>query len=341
MGLRLGTGALMATPWDQLVNIFGGNLQAIRQSIASGQTDVDAATLAQLNQALGGTTPYTSALGAGIGLPTTQTGGAPPAPPPPPAQTPATAAATAPSGPTSSARATLRAMLQPFGLESLVGPAYDLQVAGVTDPTAMVLALEGTQEFRSRFAGIRDPTTGQMIMSPAEYVSYQKNVNQLFADNGVPLPDQAQIGSFVQQRRSVNELTTDVHAYAELKNNPFMQDQFYAVTGLNPGAEGMFAYLTGQAPGLEQHYNDSIAGGVDAATYAARLASTQTGANFTADNIMQALQADPNSLFTAGTAPIDNMTKTLALQRVVASNAAEYKAGGQAGVSTQKIFTTF
>jgi hypothetical protein len=330
----------MATPWEQLVNIFGGNIQAIRDSIASGQTDVDAATLAQLNQALGGTTPYSGPGGAGIGLYPAQGGGTPPASQPPTAPTPA-GPTTAPSGPTSSAKATLRAMLQPFGLESLVGPAYDLQIAGVTDPTAMVLALEGTQEFRARFAGIRDPTTGQMIMTPAEYVSYEKNVNQLFADNGVPLPDRAQIGSFVQQRRSVNELTTDVHAYAELKNNPFMQDQFYAVTGLNPGAEGMFAYLTGQAPGLEQHYNDSIAGGVDAATYAARLASTQTGANFTADNIMQALQTDPNSLFNAGTSPLNNMDKTIALQRAVASNAAEYKAGGQAGVSTQKIFTTF
>ncbi len=312
----------------------------MRDAINAGQLDVTGPILNDINAALGGVTNYTGPLGAGLGIyPNATTAGPAPtqsAPTPAP-----TGAGTGLTGPTSSARATLTAMLSPFGLESLVGPAYDLQVAGVTDTTAMVLALEGTQEFRSRFAGIRDPTTGQMIMSPAEYVSYQKSVNQLFADNGVPLPDQAQIGSFVQQRRSVNELTTDVHAYAEIKNNPFMQDQFYAVTGLNPGAEGMFAYLTGQAPGLEQHYNDSIAGGVDAATYAQRLASTQTGSNFTADNIMQALQANPNSLFTAGTSPLDNMTKTLALQRVVASNAAEYKAGGQAAVSTNKLFTTF
>ncbi len=328
--------------FDQLLNVYG-SAQRMRDAINAGQLDVTGPILNDINAALGGVTNYTGPLGAGLGIYpqgaatvySPQPGGTQTIGPTAPAPTPA------PSGPTSSARATLTAMLSPFGLESLVGPAYDLQVAGVTDPTAMILALEGTQEFRSRFAGIRDPTTGQMIMSPAEYVSYQKNVNQLFADNGVPLPDQAQIGSFVQQRRSVNELTTDVHAYAELKNNPFMQDQFYAVTGLNPGAEGMFAYLTGQAPGLEQHYNDSIAGGVDAATYAQRLASTQTGANFTADNIMQALQANPNSLFTAGTSPLDNMTKTLALQRVVASNAAEYKAGGQAAVSTNKLFTTF
>jgi hypothetical protein len=329
----------MATSWEQLVSIFGGNLQAIRDSIASRQTDVDAATLAQLNQALGGTTPYTSALGAGIGLPTTQVGGTPPASPPPAVAPSGPAAAR--SGPTSSARATLTAMLSPFGLESLVGPAYDLQVAGVTDPTAMVLALEGTQEFRSRFAGIRDPTTNQMIMTPAEYVSYQKSVNQLFSDAGVPLPDQAQIGSFVQQRRSVNELTTDVQAYRELKNNPFMQDQFYAITGTNPGAEGMFALLTGQAPDLEKHYQDSIAGGVDAATYASRLVSTTTGGTFTADNIMQALQANPNDFFNAGQGGLNNMDKTIALQRAVASNAAEYKAGGQSAVSTSKIFTTF
>src|SRR5260370_14059575 len=334
----------MATPWDQLVNIFGGNLQAIRQSIASGQTDVDAATLAQLNQALGGTTPYTSALGAGIGLPTTQTGGAPPASQPTgaaPLPGGATTTTGTLSGPTSSAKATLTAMLSPFGLESLVGPAYDRQVAGVTDPTAMVLALEGTQEFPARFAGIRDPTTGQRVMSPAKNFSSQKSVNQLFSDNWVPLPDHAQIGSFVQQRRSVNELTTDVQAYRELKNNPFMQDQFYAITGQNVGPEGIFALLTGQAPDLEKHYQDSIAGGVDAATYASRLASTQTGGTFTADNIMQALQANPNDFFNAGQSPLNNMDNTIALQLAVASNAAEYKAGGQPAVSTRKVFTTF
>jgi hypothetical protein len=245
------------------------------------------------------------------------------------------------AGITSSAKATLAAMLSPYRLESLVGPAWDLQVAGVTDPTATVLALENTQEFRARFPGMRDTTTGQLIMTPGEYVAYEKSVRQLFADNGVDQPDQATIGSFVQQRRSVNELTTDVQAYRELKQNPFMADQFAAITGTHPGAEGMFALLTGQAPNLEQMYQDSVKGGVDQATYAQRLAQTTTGTGFSADDIMASLKADPNTLFNAATPQLNNMDKTIALQRAVAANASEYKGGGGFAVNTQKVTQTF
>src|SRR6267142_6881372 len=329
----------MPTPWEQMLSLFGGNVQAMRDSIAAGQTDVDPSILAQINAALGGATAYSGALGAGIGLP--QTGPTAAGPAPTAVQSPATPApigtGTGPSGPTSSATAAMRAMLSPFGLESLVGPAYDLQVSGVTDPTAMVLALENTQEFRARFPGMRDASSGQLIMNPAEYVAYEKSVRQLFADSGVPQPDQAQIGSYVQQRRSVNELSTDVKAYTELKQNPFMADQFYAITGTHPGAEGMFAYLTGQAPGLEDLYNKSVAGGVDQATYAQRLAATTSGRNFTTDDIMKSLQADPLSLFNAATPSLNNMDKTIALQRAVAANAAEYKGGGAFNVSTQRL----
>jgi hypothetical protein len=120
-----------------------------------------------------------------------------------------------------------------------------------------------------------------------------------------------------------------------------MADQFYAITGTHPGAEGMFALLTGQAPGLEDAYNKSVAGGVDAATYASRLAQTTSGANFTTDSIMKALQTDPTSMFTAGAPALNNMDKTIALQRAVAANAAEYKGGGAFNVNTQKITTTF
>jgi hypothetical protein len=103
----------------------------------------------------------------------------------------------------------------------------------------------------------------------------------------------------------------------------------------------VFALLTGQAPDLEKLYNDSVAGGVDANTYATRLAATTSGASFNTGDIMSALQTDPSTIFNAGAGALNNMTKTVALQRAIAANAAEYKAGGQAAVSTSKIFTTF
>lgn len=329
----------MASPWEQMLSLFGGNIQAMRDSIAAGRADVDPSILAQINAALGGSTAYSGAMGAGIGL--AQTGTAPASSPNSPSPPIGGGTTTPTAGMTSGARATLRAMLSPFGLESLVGPAYDLQISGVTDPTAMVLALENTQEFRARFPGMRDPTTQQLIMTPGEYVAYEKSVRQLFADSGVPQPDQAQIGSYVQQRRSVNELSTDVKAYTELKQNPYMADQFYAITGTHPGAEGMFAYLTGQAPGLEDLYNKSVAGGVDQATYAQRLAATISGKNFTTDDIMAALQTDPHTFFNASMPALNNMDKTIALQRAVAANAAEYKGGGAFNVNTQRITQTF
>jgi hypothetical protein len=331
----------MPSPWEQMLSIFGGNIQAMRDSIASGQTDVDPSILAQINAALGGTTAYSGAMGAGIGLAQTGTTASLAAAPPNAPSPPMGSGTTTPSGPSSSAKATLRALLSPYGLESLVQPAYDLQVSGVTDSTAMVLALENTQEFRARFPGMRDVTSGQLIMSPAEYVAYEKSVRQMFADAGVAAPDQAMIGSFVQQRRSVNELSGDVKAFQEIQQNPFIGDQFYAITGTHPGPEGVFALLTGQAPDLEKLYSDSVAGGVDANTYATRLAATTSGANFNTGDIMSALQTDPSTIFNAGAGALNNMTKTVALQRAIAANAAEYKAGGQGAVSTSKIFTTF
>lgn len=328
----------MATPWEQVLALYGGSPQALRDAINAGTADVDSSILAQLNATLGGTTGYSGPLGAGIGLP--QTGAT--ASGPSAVAAPAAVAPSAPgSGVTSSAKATLRAMLAPFGLEGLVGAAYDLQVAGLSDPTAMVLALEGTQEFRARFPGMRDTTSGQLIMTPGEYVAYERSVKQLFADSGIPQPDQATIGSFVQQRRSVTELTTDVKAYQEIRQNPFIGDQFFAITGQHPGPEGVFALLTGQAPNLEQLYNDSVKGGVDQNTYAQRLAQTTSGKAFTADDIMNSLKADPNSLFNAATPSLNNMDKTIALQRAVAANAAEYKGGGAFSVATQKVTQTF
>ena len=334
---------MASAAYEQILSLYGGNPQALRDAVNSRQADVSSEVLSDLNAALGGTTGYSGPGGAGVGLyPHTAPDSTPtPTIPPPPVSTSPGSTGAIPSMAASSAKATLAAMLAPYGLESLTQPAYDLQVSGLTDPTAMVLALENTQEFRARFPGMRDASTGQLIMTPAEYVSYEKSVRQLFADNGIAQPDQATIGSYVQNRRSVNELTTDVQAYQEIKNNPYVGDQFYAITGTHPGPEGVFALLTGQAPDLEKAYADSVAGGVDQATYAARLAQTPTGRDFTTGDIMNALQAAPNSLFNAGASPVNNMDKTLALQRAVAANAAEFKAGGQAAVSTTRLTTTF
>lgn len=332
----------MPTPYEQTLALYGGNPQALRNAINAGTADVDPSILAQLNATLGGITNYTGALGAGIGLPATGSTAAPNPGSPGLGPLPTTGGSAAPgSGITSSAKATLRAMLSPFGLEGLVGPAYDLQVAGVTDPSAMVLALENTQEFRARFPGMRDSTSGQLIMTPGEYVSYEKSVRQLFADNGVDQPDQAMIGNYIQQRKSTNELGVEVKAYAELRQNPYMADQFAAITGTHPGPEGIFALLTGQAPDLEKMYHDSVAGGVDQATYAQRLSGLPTGAGFSADDIMKALSPTAGSLFSPPAPALNNMDKTLALQRAVAANTSEYKSGGAFAVNSQKITQTF
>jgi hypothetical protein len=322
---------------------LGYTAATARQAIASGQMDVDSATLAEIDAALGGTTPYSGAGGAGIGLPQ---GGNQAAAAPATASTLTgwvTPATPVPDAAATGAKATLAAMLGQFGpgMAALAGPAYDLQTTGVTDTTAILLALENTQEFRAAMPGIRDATTGQLIMTPAAYMTYANTVRSAFADAGVAPPDAATIGSYVQQRKSATELNTELGAYKELKENPFISDHFAAITGTNPGPEGIFALLTGQAPDLEAMYQQSVAQGVDQQTYAARLAALPSGAGRTSADIMNALQANPDTFFNQATPSLNRMDMTVALQRAVADNAAEYKGGGQSLVNQKAITQTF
>jgi hypothetical protein len=323
----------------------------MRDAINAGQLDVASAVVNDINAALGGTTGFTGALGAGQGI-YPNAGGATTTPPaavvpstaaPPPAAGPAATPGAPTSMATTSAKATLAAMLAQFGpgLASLAGPAYDLQTTGVTDTTAILTALEGTQEFRAAFPGIRDATTGQLIMTPAAYSTFSNTVKSAFADAGVAPPDAAMIGSYVQQRKSATELSSELGAYRELKNNPFIADHFAAITGTNPGPDGIFALLTGQAPNLEAMYQQSIAQGVDQQTYANRLAALPSGQGRTSADIMNALQANPDTFFNAATPSLNRMDMTVALQRAVADNAAEFKGGGQAMVNTKALTQTF
>lgn len=241
-----------------------------------------------------------------------------------------------------SASATLTAMLAPYGLTALVQPALDLYNTGVTDSGTILDALENTQAFQARFPGLRDATTGQLIGTPAEYVSYEKTVRQQFAAASLAPPTQEQIGNYFQQRRSTTELDTDIKAYTELKQNPYIANQFTAITGINPGPEGLFALLTGQAPNLEKTYQAAVNGGVTAEQYAQRM-SAITGTH-SAEDVMNALSANPdqNGLFNTQPGQLNSMDATKALMQAEAANKSSFMgSGGQSLVDTGKLFHSF
>lgn len=183
--------------------------------------------------------------------------------------------ATAPTSQPASGRATLRAILGAFGLQDLTDAAYNLYVEGITDPDLLMVGLERTQDFQMRFPGIRDET-GQLIMRPSEYVTYERTIAAELAKIGHPPPTRAQIGAIVQSRRSAVEVGEEIRAYDELRQNPYLRRQYYIYTGTDAGDVGIFALALGLAPDLEKSYATAINAGISEPIYQTRLAESQT-----------------------------------------------------------------
>lgn len=181
---------------------------------------------------------------------------------PPPAFVPGVAA---------SARAELRRLLRDFGLEELADAAWQLYVSGVTDPEQLIGELEGTEAFRARFPGIRDPKTKELIMSPAAYVAYERGLAERLSAAGLQQLSRATVGAMIQQHRSLEEVADDINTYAELSQNGYARQEFYAYTGVDPGKNGLFALVMGIAPNLEAIYNAAVQAGVSQSEFESRL----------------------------------------------------------------------
>lgn len=248
-----------------------------------------------------------------------------------------------------SGSATLRAILGAFGLGDLADAAYSLYVEGITDPDLLMVGLERTRDFQMRFPGIRDET-GQLIMRPSEYVTYERTLTAELAKIGHPPPTRAQIGAIVQSRRSAVEVGEEIRAYDELRQNPYLRRQFYVYTGTDPGDVGVFALALGLAPDLERTYVNAINTGIPAPLYETRLAESEsmTAANaftfgvtsaFTEPEITTIMMGEqpagilppPVNIYAQPT--LFRSERIRALRQAELANRAQFKAGGESATT--------
>jgi len=170
----------------------------------------------------------------------------------------------------------IRSILSAFDVGELADQVYQIYLStGVTDPDYLLLTQENTPTFQARFPGIRD-RNGQLIMRPAEYVQWERSIQSQVMQVGYRPLTRAELGAIAQSGRSADEVAQDLAAYDELRNNPYVGRQFYAYTGVDPGAEGLFALALGlpSADELRQTYEQAISAGVPQQVYNERLGVT-------------------------------------------------------------------
>jgi hypothetical protein len=226
----------------------------------------------------------------------------------------------------------LTSLLASYGLGELAPMlSYLYTFEQITDIPTLLLAAEDTRPYQERFAGIRDPRTGQKIMSEGSYIDYERFLTDQFTSRGKAAPSRAEVGAIVQSYRSPAELAQDFQAYDALNESPFVRDQFYLATGIDPKPEGLFAAMVGLAPDIEKAYQNTL-GGIDQQDYlkrfTERLAHPDT--TLTAD----LLASGPDGGFTAvdfSQQTIPRADRLRAVRQAIAANQARFQAGGTAG----------
>jgi hypothetical protein len=251
-----------------------------------------------------------------------------------------------------------RSILSAFGIGELSDAVYQTYLnTGITDPDYLLLTQENTPTFQARFPGIRD-AQGQLIMKPADYVNYERTIQSQLAQYGHAPLTRSELGAIVQSGRSADEVAQDLAAYDELRNNPYVQRQFYAYTGVDPGPEGLFALALGlpSAASLRQTYEQALSAGVPQQVYDLRLgispenqATATVGSQFLPETLPQ---APPGNTSGVPAAPAVNvyrqglarMDRLRALQKAELANKAQFVSGGAVstlpgGPSTPKPYS--
>lgn len=241
------------------------------------------------------------------------------------------------------ALAELKTILKRADLEELAPMAWELYLSGVTDFDQLMGELEGTEAFRRRFAGIRDPETGELKMPPAAYVEYERDIDAQTSGFGFTLT-RAQKAALIQQNRSVAEVRQDLDAYAEVASSPYLTRQFYAYTGYQPSSTDLFGLALGMRSDLETLYNQAAERGVDLQEFNIRLklvpatkdpVTGQTKPPSLAD-IRTALEGEAG--FNASSSVVGRFERLRSLRKAELAQRGQYKAGGaQADIQTEPL----
>lgn len=176
-------------------------------------------------------------------------------------------AASGPSAEQQSAWAFMQGLLDQYGLGSLGTVVQGLISGGMTDAAQLQLELQGTNEWKTRFAGneaLRQ--AGLPVMSVGEYLSVERSYAQIMKNYGLPTgfyDDPSDFAKMIGGSVSARELEQRVSAWSDLANreDPAIKEQLRAM-GIADG--DLVAYMMDPAraqPLIQKTYQQALVGG--------------------------------------------------------------------------------
>jgi hypothetical protein len=158
-------------------------------------------------------------------------------------------------------------LLNQYDLSALADTLKSLIVSGVTDSNELTLALQGTDAWKTRFAGNEMlKKAGVPVLSVAQYLSTEQSYAQVMKNYGLPkgfYDDHADFANFIGNNVSANELQQRVSMYADVakREDPSVTAQL-ASMGMSQG--DLLAYVmdpTRAEPIIQQKYSTALLGG--------------------------------------------------------------------------------
>lgn len=160
----------------------------------------------------------------------------------------------------------LNGMLSQYGLGSLAGTLHNIILTGITDQNQISLQLQGTQEWKTRFAGNELlKQQGLPVLDVAQYLSVEQSYAQVMKNYGLPqgfYDDPADFAKFIGNSVSPNEIQQRAGMYADLakREDPAIAEQLSAM-GMSRG--DLIAYYMDPSraqPLLQQKYQTTLIG---------------------------------------------------------------------------------
>lgn len=158
-------------------------------------------------------------------------------------------------------------LLNQYGLGSLTGTLQNILLSGITDQTEISLQLQGTQEWKTRFAGnelLRQQ--GLPVLDVAQYLSVESSYAQVLKNYGLPAgfyDDPSDFSKWIGNSVSANEIQQRASMYSDLatREDSALTDQLQAM-GLSKGDLMAFMMDPSRAqPLLAQKYQTALIGG--------------------------------------------------------------------------------
>lgn len=161
----------------------------------------------------------------------------------------------------------MQQLLDQYGLGSLGPVVQGLIANGMTDANQIQLELQGTNEWKTRFAGNEAlRAAGLPVMSVAEYLSVERSYAQIMKNYGLPTgfyDDPSDFAKMIGGSVSARELEQRVSAWADLANreDPAIKEQLRAM-GIADG--DLIAFMMDPAraqPLIQKTYQQALVGG--------------------------------------------------------------------------------